>query len=442
MLRSDAFFFVVLRRIPFSLALACTIFVTSVLTGTLAGPIDAGQLATWGFGAADLTSGRWYQVALAAFQIIDPYLAVSMLATVLALVGACEYRLGTARTVLVFAATHVLGAFAVVAAAKVLAARGSPWGMAVVSGREVGASAGAIGALAAWLTWVPGRLRWPGVLACGGFLLIAFLGQVHPWDVAHTAAFGGGIVMGITMRRMAAPTDKPVANDCEIARRQRLALAWILSIVGLTLLLAPFTICDALPLGGPAPPEGTVRQNVLRWILFLAGVSAWWGAGGIRRGERRAWRTALGVGGVASVGLWQPGAPGVEYILALLLVAALWVWRRRFQQPSQPATPMRAAGPGAAATMFVVFGFIALRAHFVPPFDPLESVRVALSRLALIPVDSQGRWDSSSARWFLSAIPFVVYGGLLSAIVAYAQAKSSRKPPVDASSSGGRAKPE
>jgi hypothetical protein len=94
------------RRIPFTLALALTILFTTMVTGTLLRAINATELVRWGFSSADLSHGRGYQLFLATFQIFDPYLALSMLATVLALVGACEYRLGTGRTVLVYALGH------------------------------------------------------------------------------------------------------------------------------------------------------------------------------------------------------------------------------------------------------------------------------------------------------------------------------------------------
>ena len=440
--RSDSFFPALLRRLPFTFALAFTIFTTALVTGTLVRSIDAGQLAAWGFGAADLAGGRWYQVALAAFQIVDPYLAVSMLATVLALVGACEYRLGTARTVVIFVVTHVAGSLAVVTVAKALAARANPWGISVVGGREVGASAGAVGALAAWLTWFPGRLRRPGILVCAGFLMVAFLGQVHPWDVAHAAAFATGFLLGTVMQRTELPETPAVDGVDENRRKRRLALAWILSIVGLTAILAPFTICELLPLSGPAMPYGTVRQNVLRWIFLLAGAAAWWAVGGVRRGERRAWWIAAGAGAVASVGLWQPGAPGVEHILALLLVAGLLAWRRDFRQASQPASVGRGISLLGGALVFVVLGFVALRMHFVPPLEPAQSLHFALSRLALGPVWIEGRWDSPGARWFLTAIPVVVYGGALLSLSVIAHGKFVRKRTSFASPAGDVAKSE
>jgi len=365
-----------------------------------------------------------------------------LLATILALVGSCEYRLGTVRTVFVFALTYGVGAFAVVAVAKVLAARGSPWGLEVVAGREVGASAGAIGALAAWLTWYPGRLRGPGIVGCALFLVLAFLGQVHPWDVAHAAAFVTGLLIGSVMKPTTMPTPSAVEGVQGSGRNRRRTLAWILSIVGLTAFLAPFTFCDTLPLSGPAMPFGTVRQNVLRWIFLLAGVAAWWVVGGLHRGERRAWWIALGVSVLVSVALWQPGAPGVDHILVLLLTAGLLVWRRNFQHPSRPVSVGRAMSLVAGAVVFVIFGFVALRVYFVPPLEPGQSWHFTLSRLALGPVRIEGRWDSPGARWFLSAIPFVVYGGALSAILVFALTKTSRNRVLNASSSGGGVKPE
>jgi hypothetical protein len=425
------------RRIPFTLSLALTIFVTTAVTGTLLRFINASELTMWGFSAADLAQGRWSHLALATFQIVDPYLALSMLVTVLALVGACEYRLGTGRTVLVYALSHVAGFLAIIAVAKVFAAGGDRWGRLIVAEPNVGASAGAIGAMGAWLMCLPRRLRRWGLSLSAAFLVAAFGGDVHAWDVAHVAAFVVGLGLGAVLQRdasVAAMRTRRIGVE-----ERRTALAWIGIIVGVFAMLAPFAVIDGMSVPMAVSRLSSWGLVTMRWLFFIAGTALLASGPGLRRGERSPARFALIAGLVLAVMLWQPGAPGVEHILSIGLVMGLIVWRGDFQ-PSSAARSLRSAGGFAAVSIvsaltFVLSGFVALHEHFVPPLGWEGSWRMAGLRLRWLPIPTPN-WCSPGARWFLQALPVVLYGSVLLAMYALVRSGFSRNHGFPAGSAG------
>jgi hypothetical protein len=135
----------------------------------------------------------------------------------------------------------------------------------------------------------------------------------------------------------------------------------------------------------------------------------------VRNGDVRGHALALAAGMVACVILWQPGAPGVEHVLAILLVTGLVVWRRDFDSPRVQPGARAGAIVVACALAFALFGLVALREHFVPPLGGAGTLRVALLRLRFLPPPLPN-WNSPGAAWFLQALPLVIYGSILTAI--------------------------
>jgi hypothetical protein len=391
------------HRVFFTLALGITILATAALTGTLVHEIRPADLAAGGFDAGDLTAGRWLRLFLATFIIPDPYTAVSVLATVFAFVGACEVRLGTVRTVVVYAVSHVAGVAAMFGLAIALASFGSEWGSMTLAHRAIGASAGAFGALAAWLVYLPPLWRRVGVVSCAVFLTLSFARDVHPWDVSHAAAFLAGLAVSGMMHRRDLRRGHPVDWRLSRADHRRLA-AGLAGTVGMIALLVPFAIAQQVGGWLRIDDIGAVRD-----AFFAAGSVTLAATPGLRRGTRASCGFALAGAAVPVVGLWQPGAPGIEHLLALVLVVLLARWRADFRE--------RASGPGGRAAValpllaaaYVPAGFIIVRHHFVPPLDAAGMVDVALLRLRLGAVP-EPNWYSPVARWFLRSLPLVVYG--------------------------------
>jgi hypothetical protein len=433
------------RRIPFTLLLALTILVTTTVTGTLLRAIDAADLVRWGFSAADLAHGRWFHLFLATFQILDPYLALSMLATVLALVGSCEYRLGTARTVLVYALSHVIGFLAIIAVAKIFAATGSRWGTLLVSEHNVGASAGAVGAMGAWLMAFPRPLRTWSIALCAAFLVAAFGGDVHPWDIAHLASFLAGLGLGsiFARGRRRAQTEPKFNAHPGTQTDRRVALAGAGAIVGVFCVLAPFALVDGMTIPELFRRVTPHALDLMRWLFFATGVILMATAPLVRRGHKGARMIALVSAAVCCVTLWQPGAPGVEHVLAIMLVVGLLVWRDDFAAPAAgaPRHALAALAIPLCALVFVLFGFVALRDHFVPPLGLRGSLHMAHLRLRFS-TPPLPNWHSPGALWFLKALPFITYGSVLLAIPMFFRSGKPGKPRIAAGSSGRSGQPE
>jgi hypothetical protein len=173
----------------------------------------------------------------------------------------------------------------------------------------------------------------------------------------------------------------------------------------------------------------------MRWIFFGAGVLLLVCAPALRGGDKRAYVVALVAGVVCCVILWQPGAPGVEHVLAILFVTGLVVWRRDFEGSAHRIS--RRAGPAlvVCALAFAGFGFVALREHFVPPLGAAGSLQVALLRLRFLPPPAPN-WHSPGASWFLEAFPFVIYVSALAAILMFIQSGKPGKSGISAGCAG------
>src|SRR5262249_59215632 len=115
--------------------------------------------------------------------------------------------------------------------------------------------------------------------------------------------------------------------------------------------------------------------DTMRWIFFVTGIALIGAACVVRNGDARGHALAFAAGLVACVILWQPGAPGVEHVLAILLVCGLVVWRGDFAIPTgQRAHARGAMAPGGFAALFTGVGFGALPEHFVAPLRPPRAV--------------------------------------------------------------------
>jgi hypothetical protein len=185
--------------------------------------------------------------------------------------------------------------------------------------------------------------------------------------------------------------------------------------------------------------------EIMRWTFFMTGILLLATAPLVRRGDRRAHAVALTAGAVACVTLWQPGAPGVEHVLAMLLVAGSIVWRDDFEarperSPRRTVALLALAIP-LCALGFVLFAFVALRDHFVPPLGARGSMHMALLRLQLLPAPLPN-WHSPGALWFLKALPFITYGSILVAIPMFIRSGKPGKPRIAAGSSGRSGQPE
>jgi lysyl-tRNA synthetase class 2 len=126
-----------------------------------------------------------------------------------------------------------------------------------------------------------------------------------------------------------------------------------------------------------------------RHLLFALGAVLLMLSSALGRGRRSAWWISLVLLCVSTALQWQSGAPGVEHVLAVLLIAALILWRKEFRAPGDP--PSVRSGLRALATSGIVLagycalGFVILRQRFATPFDVSAALNETLARLVFAP---------------------------------------------------------
>ncbi len=401
-----------IRRIPFTLLLTATILVVTAKTGTLIHPISPAQLLEWGFGGAHPAIVR---LLLAPFQILRPVMALSLIPTVLVFVGMCEWRLRTVRTIVIYLIAHVVGYVGDAGLLRGLADLGSAWAKGLVLQRDVGASNGAMGALGALLVFMPRTTRRIGIALVTVYLVVAFAGDAHIWDVSHLISFVTGIVLGAFFFWRDEQVWPELQRDFHLDRiERRRIVAWIAMTIGIVDVLTPFAVPDhpgfariasVMPIDDPHWP---------RHLLLALGATLMMVSPALGRGRRSAWVLSLVLLVASTIVQWQEGEPGVEHVLSIMLIGALLVWRREFRAPGDPPTVragLRALiGSAVALVVYTTLGYLVLRERFVPRFDVSSAFHETISRLLFAPPAPHTRhWGA--ARWFLASIPVVGWGG-------------------------------
>jgi len=407
----------VLRRFPFTLGMIFAILVTSAITNTLGRPITPDDLARWGVGLPDLRAFAFHRLLTATFHVLRPYMAVTITITLLLFVGACEYRLRSWRTAIVFWATHVsgyIGAFSLVALAQHF---GAEWPQRFASVRDVGASNGVLGTAGAAVTLLPGRARriaWALFLA---YLVTALVVSFNIWDIEHLVAFFVGTALGGWFHVTAGRRWPGVLPELRIEHRQRPeTLSWAVAVLGITDLLSAFLLphhegwerLDSwLPMVGVHWP---------RSLMFVVGLGLLVVARGVRRAQRGAWWITTVFLALSVVMHSQVSISHVEVTVASVLLVFFVMWRGSFAAPSRPETAR--VGWTILASMLVLVplyglaGLFVLRSQFTPAFAPLDGLEEVVSRLFFLSADNY-TGHTKPAMWFLTSIPLFGWLGVL-----------------------------
>ncbi|MFF1571555.1 bifunctional lysylphosphatidylglycerol flippase/synthetase MprF [Leifsonia sp. NPDC058292] len=134
---------------PASVALAAVVVLTSIVTGTMWNPARTGGASlTWAAGVSTtIDSGRWWTTLTALFVTADPVQLVVVVLLALTLMASAERLLGTARAVLAFLVTGVLGIGLGVLIQWGAASVGELWAQATSFDFTLDPTVGIIGAL-------------------------------------------------------------------------------------------------------------------------------------------------------------------------------------------------------------------------------------------------------------------------------------------------------
>ncbi|MBX6342064.1 MAG: hypothetical protein IRY97_06360, partial [Thermomicrobiaceae bacterium] len=177
----------VARRVPFTLALGASVLLAALLSGSIWAPLAAihpGLLRLVGSGVVPLERGRLDTLVTSTFFAGRPLYVWTILASILAFVGAYEYLSGSGRALAVYWSVQI-GAAALTAFAVIwpLARAGLPLARHWARSIDVGASDGCFGAAGALAVELPRpRLRRAWLAAQVGYLALAVLLHRQVYD--------------------------------------------------------------------------------------------------------------------------------------------------------------------------------------------------------------------------------------------------------------------
>ncbi len=269
-----------LRRLPFTTGYVVLTLILAVTLGTLWTSIEEKSFYDdVAFGLPAFADGRWLTLVLGMFFALDPFFYVYVVGAFAFITGFSEWRLGTARTVVICLA-YQWGAI-LLTALVFLIFRGSGWEWVAQRATEtdVGFSAGMLAAVSVASATVrpPWRLRLR--LAIWGYVLfsVLFIGQMadaeHFFAVVLSMPFSTRLAGPKAMRARALPTRHEL---------RLLAAIGILAIATLTL-LANFLPDRLTPFGPSDDTPDSWWFLIIQLALFLLV------ANGLRRGYRWAW---------------------------------------------------------------------------------------------------------------------------------------------------------
>jgi lysylphosphatidylglycerol synthetase-like protein (DUF2156 family) len=420
-----------LRTTPFTLSIIAAILTTTAITNTLAHPITPDMLARWGFGLNQVRSGYFYPLLFAPFQVLRPYMAMTITAIILLFVGAAEYRLGTWRAALAFAAGHFVGYTGGFAVTALLGRAGLEWAKSASLVTDVGASNGAFGAAGAVVLFVGGRSRKVAFFAISVYLVGALALAGKLWDVEHILAFSTGLVVGRTYLWHLGRHWPGLLPRWQIEHRQRPAvLAWAIRVTGIINILAAFLLPHhagftrlqaLLPVGGPNWP---------RHLLLVTGLVLLTLAPGLAKRQRTAWWVTLVVLVLSALTHIQVGLHGLEATMVLAFVVLLLAWRREFRASSDPPSLRSGlrllASLAVLVPLYALTGFYILRSRFEIPVTVGNAFGDVVARVFFLPGTSTVA-SGRPAEWFLDSIPVVAWLGVTYSIARIVRASIGPK---------------
>lgn len=355
------------RRVPFTTGFVVLTVVLGLALGTMWSDVDG---TSWfrlvGYGLPAFQDGRWYTLISGMFFALHPVYYVFVAGAFAVLTGFAEYRLGTARTVVLTLGFQ--GASVLLTAAFFLAFRGAGWDWVQQRSTEtdVGLSAGMLAVLAVASATVrpPWRLRlrlsiWVYVL-----FSVMFVGQMA--DAEHLVAvllslpFSSALAGPRGLRAPALPTRREV---------RLLAFVAVLVVAG-SQLVGVFLPNRLTPFG---PGENSTDTWYFLVVNLVITVLI---ANGLRRGKRWAWWVEMALLAVPLVlsavvivlYLIGRGAPDMDArldgipqfsasaVLSLVFFLLLLLTRRSFRVPRRGTSTTGSSHPDTARTLLRRWG--------------------------------------------------------------------------------------
>jgi lysylphosphatidylglycerol synthetase-like protein (DUF2156 family) len=446
------------RRAPATICYLAAVWVTGLVTGSIAHGPPRWLSGHVGAGLPPLGHGSWWTPLSAGLWAsgLGGYLAVTVLGLVI--MAPAEHRMGLTRTFATLLACQAAGLLLAAGLIKLAGLAGEPW-LSTLSGETAaGALPGLIGvgfALSGTLTplW---RRRLRLLLAAAVTISALYVGHLE--QVAQACGAAAGLVTGALRSGRARPWAGLRASQHQV----RVLIAMLVAVPALGGMLAAlaahpdgpmslFSFLSATPgpdprgLAAACPHAGLAlacrglreRQLYAHWpglaVRAAPALLLLLSADGLRRGRRLAWWLAVLINlTVLGAGIWEacaagpgrglhmagPGAgaramvlAGEAMLLPVVTLIVLLVTRRRFDQTGGHRTVRKLTATvttalGVCCGAFLLLGYL-LRDHFSPrpKFGALAQdlpVRFLAGRLSgsrFLPADLAGRLLSVWVFW-------------------------------------------
>lgn len=286
-MHSDVSWLTVVRRLPFTVALAAALLIVGATTGSLWGRAnDKSWYHEVAFGLPALREGKWWTPVSSAFVEPGPWLYLLALVAVVVGMGWAEWQLGTVKAVLVGVGGHLIASLLTVLLLWLLSSEVTSWRWAeqLAESRATGVGALVVSAVAVASATVrsPWRLRVRVLL--GAIVSVAFLFEGTLASVEYVLA---AIIMLIVGEKFFATNEHGWVPRTRREVRM-LGCAALLVIAGANLLVFLF------PGSGPLGPTDAGDDSVFTMLIGLA-VNVLI-ADQLRRGKRWAWWVAVVLG--------------------------------------------------------------------------------------------------------------------------------------------------
>ncbi|QHD86951.1 DUF2156 domain-containing protein [Gordonia sp. JH63] len=286
-MHSDVSWLTVVRRLPFTVALAAALLIVGATTGSLWGRAnDKSWYHEVAFGLPALREGKWWTPVSSAFVEPGPWLYLLALVAVVVGMGWAEWQLGTVKAVLVGVGGHLIASLLTVLLLWLLSSEVTSWRWAeqLAESRATGVGALVVSAVAVASATVrsPWRLRVRVLL--GAVVSVAFLFEGTLASVEYVLA---AIIMLIVGEKFFATNEHGWVPRTRREVRM-LGCAALLVIAGANLLVFLF------PGSGPLGPTDAGDDSVFTMLIGL--VVNVLIADQLRRGKRWAWWVAVVLG--------------------------------------------------------------------------------------------------------------------------------------------------
>ena len=322
---------------PFTLFMMLGILLVTTASRSLLHPLRPELLDRWGFGLNALRNLEFYRLLTAPFEVYHPYMVITISASMLLAVGACEVVLGTRRTVLAAWGSILAGYVGTYLLLWPATTAGWPWAVRMTSHADVGASAMIFGALGALVPNLPRAYRQRAFWAVWIYLVGMLVLEFKVWDINHLLAYPVGLLIGGSRMRGRGETWLPSVPTIRLGRRERPAVtAWLVGVMGFLTVLSSLT-APSYPLLRWAEESIPIElEHAGRHANLVLGFALLLLARGLSRRRRQAWSLAMIAVGSAVVMHLVKGIDWPEATLGLALLALLVLWRDEFTASSDP----------------------------------------------------------------------------------------------------------